>query len=180
VLPVRGGSEKVKLPVSAGPHPWFCRLEISCAGQAPRNERKETQSDERRENRTEGNKATSGATEAKRLDQNRAREELDRHNDRNRNTTGQGAAPNKGNVSLNVTPEKRTKIHKFSSRSGTRLAWTAWTLIYRSAPLCPAQFASKDYLMAIEPSWRGFDYMVGDQIAIVDPRSAETGAIIDA
>jgi hypothetical protein len=29
-----------------------------------------------------------------------------------RRTTGQGAAPNKGNVSVNVTPEMRTQIHQ--------------------------------------------------------------------
>jgi hypothetical protein len=33
----------------------------------------------------------------------------------------------------------------------------------------------------IEPSWRGFDYfMVGEQIVIVNPRSMEIVAIIDA
>jgi hypothetical protein len=36
-------------------------------------------------------------------------------------------------------------------------------------------------IVAIEPSWRGYDYfMVGDQIVIVDPRSMEIVAIIDA
>jgi hypothetical protein len=33
----------------------------------------------------------------------------------------------------------------------------------------------------IEPSWRGYDYfLVGDQIVIIDPRSMEIVAIIDA
>jgi Protein of unknown function (DUF1236) len=33
----------------------------------------------------------------------------------------------------------------------------------------------------MEPSWRGYDYfMVGEQIVIVDPRSMEIVAIIDA
>jgi hypothetical protein len=36
-------------------------------------------------------------------------------------------------------------------------------------------------IIAIEPSWRGYDYfMVGEQIVIVDPRSMEIVAIIDA
>jgi hypothetical protein len=47
-------------------------------GQAPQNERQE--------NRTEGNKATNGATEERRLDQNRAKEERGRDNERNRST----------------------------------------------------------------------------------------------
>jgi hypothetical protein len=33
----------------------------------------------------------------------------------------------------------------------------------------------------MEPSWRGYDYfIVGEQIVIVDPRSMEIVAIIDA
>jgi hypothetical protein len=36
-------------------------------------------------------------------------------------------------------------------------------------------------IVEIEPTWRGYDYfMVGDQIVIVDPRSLEIVAIIDA
>jgi hypothetical protein len=36
-------------------------------------------------------------------------------------------------------------------------------------------------IIAIEPGWRGYDYfMVGEQIVIVDPRSMEIVAIIDA
>ena len=36
-------------------------------------------------------------------------------------------------------------------------------------------------IFAIEPAWRGYDYfMVGDQIVIVDPRSMEIVAILEA
>jgi hypothetical protein len=36
-------------------------------------------------------------------------------------------------------------------------------------------------IVEIEPSWRGYDYfMVGDQIVIVDPRSMEIVAVVDA
>jgi hypothetical protein len=41
-------------------------------GQAPQNGGRENQGTERRESRTEGNKATNGATEERRLEQNRA------------------------------------------------------------------------------------------------------------
>jgi hypothetical protein len=58
-------------------------------GQAPQNE----SSTEWRENRTEGNRATNGATEARRLEQNRAPNERERYKDRNRATTRQGATP---------------------------------------------------------------------------------------
>ncbi len=36
-------------------------------------------------------------------------------------------------------------------------------------------------IVEIEPTWRGYDYfMVGDQIVIVDSRSLEIVAVIDA
>jgi Protein of unknown function (DUF1236) len=150
----------------------------------PQNERKETQTNERRENRTEGNKATNGATEEKRLEQNRATEERGRDNDRNRTTTGQGAAPNKGNVSVNITPEKRTQIHQvfIKERSAPRVDRVDFDLSVGTAVPRSVRFvAVPNTITAIEPSWRGYDYfMVGDQIVIVDPRSMEIVAIINA
>jgi hypothetical protein len=59
---------------------------------------------------------------------------------------------------------------------------TVLTSTWRLGPLCPAQHALfPSTIIAIEPSWRGYDYfMVGEQIVIVDPRSMEIVAIIDA
>jgi hypothetical protein len=150
-------------------------------GQAPQNERKETQSNERREEKPEGNKATKGATE--RLDQNRATEERGRDSEQNRATTGQGAAPNKGNVSSNISPEKRTQIHQVfvKERSAPRVDrvdfdLSVGTAVPRSVRFIPVP----NTIIGIEPSWRGYDYfMVGDQIVIVDPRSMEIVAIVD-
>jgi hypothetical protein len=161
-------------------------------GQAPQNERQE--------NRTEGNKATNGATEERRLDQNRATEERGRDNERkdqnrateergrdgerNRTTTGQGAAPNKGNVSVNITPEKRTQMHQVftKERSAPRVDRVDFDLAVGTAVPRSVHFVSvPSTIVAIEPSWRGYDYfMVGEQIVIVDPRSMEIVAIIDA
>jgi hypothetical protein len=148
----------------------------------------------------EGNKATGGASEEKRLDQNRATEERGRENerkdqnrateergrdtDRNRTTTGQGAAPNKGNVSVNITPEKRTQIHQVftKERSAPRVDRVDFDLAVGTAVPRSVRFVSvPNTIIAIEPSWRGYDYfMVGEQIVIVDPRSMEIVAIIDA
>jgi hypothetical protein len=105
-------------------------------------------------------------------------------NDRNRTTTGQGAAPNKGNVSVNITPEKRTQIHQvfIKERSAPRVdgvdfSLSVGTAVPRSVRFIPVPST----IVEIEPSWRGYDYfMVGDQIVIVDPRSMEIVAIIDA
>jgi hypothetical protein len=105
---------------------------------APRNERsqqterKENQSNERRENRAEQNKANQN----ERLDQNRRTEQGNkvnererateergniRENERDRTTTGQGAAG--GRASVNLTPEKRTRLHEvfIKERSAPRV-----------------------------------------------------------
>jgi hypothetical protein len=154
-------------------------------GQAQQNERKEGQSNERRENRADDNKANQNkATEEKRLDQNRKTEEQGRDNDRSRTTTGQGAAPNKGSASPNITPEKRTQIHQVfvKERSAPRVdrvdfSLSVGTAVPRSVRFVPVPST----IVEIEPSWRGYDYfMVGDQIVIVDPRSLEIVAVIDA
>jgi hypothetical protein len=145
-------------------------------GQAPQNERQE--------NRTEGNKATNRATEERRLDQNRATKERGRDNEHNRSTTGQGAAPNKGNISVNITPEKRTQIHQVftKQRNAPRVDRVDFELAVGTAvPRSVRFFPVPSTIIAIEPSWRGYDYfMVGEQIVIVDPRSMEIVAIIDA
>jgi hypothetical protein len=157
-------------------------------GEAPPNRNRETTGqapqNERQENRTEGNKATNGATEERRLDQNRATQERGRDTERNRSTTGQGAAPNKGNVSVNITPEKRTQIHQIftKQRSAPRVDRVDFDLAVGTAvPRSVRFFPVPSTIIAIEPSWRGYDYfMVGEQIVIVDPRSMEIVAIIDA
>jgi hypothetical protein len=160
-------------------------------GQAPQNGRQENR---------DGDKATGGASEEKRLDQNRATEERGRDNEhkdqnrateergrddeRNRTTTGQGAAPNKGNVSVNITPEKRTQMHQVftKERSAPRVDRVDFDLAVGTAVPRSVHFVSvPSTIVAIEPSWRGYDYfMVGEQIVIVDPRSTEIVAIIDA
>jgi hypothetical protein len=153
-------------------------------GQAPQNERRENQSAQRRENRTEGNKATNSATEERRLDQNRATEEHKRDNDRNRTTTGQGAAPTKGNIAVSITPEKRTQIHQvfIKERSAPRVDHVDFSLSVGTAVPRSVRFVPVPHtIVEIEPSWRGYDYfMVGEQIVIVNPRSMEIVAIIDA
>jgi hypothetical protein len=154
------------------------------AGEAQPNRNRETTGQapqsERHENRTEGNKATHGATEERRLDQNRATEERGRDNERNRSTTGQGAAPNKGNI----TPEKRTQILQAFTRerSAPQVDRVDFDLAVGTAVPRSVRFVSvPGTIIAIEPRWRGYDYfMVGEQIVIVDPRSTEIVAIIDA
>jgi hypothetical protein len=172
------------------------------------NERRESQSNERRENRSEQKKAQDRAGEDRRLDQNRRSEERNvdrnrkteqrnnvnerertteergngRENERDRTTTGQGAAASR--ASVNLTPEKRTQMHEVfvKERSAPRVdrvdfSVSVGTRVPRSVRFAPVPRT----IVEIEPSWRGYEYfMVGDQIVIVDPRSMEIVAVVDA
>jgi hypothetical protein len=172
------------------------------------NERRESQGNERRQNRAEENKANQNkATEEKRLDQNRRTEERNvdqnrrseqrnnvndrerateergnvRENERDR-TTGQGAAG--GRATGNLTPEKRTQIHEvfIKEKSAPRVDRVDFTIsVGTRVPRSVRFVAVPRTIVEIEPSWRGYDYfMVGDQIVIVDPRSMEIVAVLDA
>jgi Protein of unknown function (DUF1236) len=155
-------------------------------GQAPQNERRDqNRATEERENGRDidRNRATTGqGRETDRGNRNRATEE--RRNDRNPVTTGQGAAPSRGsNVSVDITPEKRTRMHEvfLGERNAPRLDHTDFDLavgtpVPRSVRFVPVP----RQIIAIEPEWRGYDYfLVADRIVIVDPRSMEIVAIID-
>jgi hypothetical protein len=110
--------------------------------------------------------------------------------------TGPGAAQKSGgtaagtttnnttNVSVNLSPEQRTKIHQVivSDRSAPRVASVTFQLnvgvaVPRSVKLAPVPVT----IVEIQPSWRGFEYfLVGDQIVIVNPRTLEIVAVIPA
>ena len=93
-------------------------------------------------------------------------------------TTGQGAAAG----SANLSTEQRTKINTIirqnkvesahinvSVRVGTRVPESV-----RFHPL-PAE------VFVIYPQWRGYDYiLVGDQILVINPRTHEIVAILEA
>jgi Protein of unknown function (DUF1236) len=169
------------------------------------NERRESQG---RENRPEQNKAQNRGGEERRLDQNRRSEERNgdqnrrteqrnnvnererateqrgniRENERDRTTTGQGAAGSR--ASVNLTPEKRTQVHELivKERSAPRVDRVDFNLSVGTRVPRSVRFAGlPSRIVEIEPSWRGYEYfMVGDQIVIVDPRSMEIVAVVDA
>ena len=98
--------------------------------------------------------------------------------EKDRATTGQGAAAG----SANLSTEQRTKITTIirqnkvepahlnvSVRVGTRVPESV-----RFYPL-PAE------VFVVYPQWRGYDYiLVGDQILVINPRTHEIVAILDA
>jgi uncharacterized protein DUF1236 len=151
-------------------------------GQAPQERR---DNDRRQQGATEEKK--QGATEERKLD-GKASEERGsgRDNERNRATSGQAAAPAKGpnaNMSVNITPENRTRIHEVfvKERSAPRVDHVTFALSVGTAvPRSVRIVAVPQTIVEIQPTWRGYEYfMVGDQIVIVDPRSMEIVAVLD-
>ena len=152
-------------------------------------------SQERRDNDRKGvtekkvdGKASKGATEEKKVD-GKASEERGsgRDNDGNHATTGQATAPTKGpnaNVSVNITPENRTRIHEVfvKERSAPKVDHVTFNVSVGTAvPRSVHIVAVPQTIIEIQPTWRGYEYfMVGDQIVIVDPRSMQIVAVLDA
>ena len=133
-------------------------------------------------------KASKGVTEEKKVD-GKASEERGsgRDNERNHTTTGQATAPTKGpnaNLSVNITPENRTRIHEVfvKERSAPKVDHVTFNVSVGTAvPRSVHIVAVPQTIIEIQPTWRGYEYfMVGDQIVIVDPRSMQIVAVLDA
>ncbi len=98
--------------------------------------------------------------------------------EQNRTTTGQGAAAG----SAKLTTEQRTKItsvirqHKVEP-AHLNVSVSVGTRIPTSVHVYPLPVE----VIAIYPEWRGYDYiLVGDQIVVINPRTHEIVAIVEA
>jgi hypothetical protein len=98
--------------------------------------------------------------------------------EQNRATTGQGAAAG----SAKLTTEQRTKIttvirqHKVEP-AHLNVSVSVGTRIPTSVHVYPLPVE----VIAVYPDWRGYDYiLVGDQIVIINPRTHEIVAIVEA
>jgi len=97
--------------------------------------------------------------------------------EQNRATTGQGAAG-----SAKLTTEQRTKISSVIreqkvERVNLNVSVSVGTRIPASVHVHPLP----QQVIVIYPEWRGFDYiLVGEQIVIINPRTHEIVAVIEA
>ncbi len=98
--------------------------------------------------------------------------------EQNRATTGQGAAAG----SAKLTTEQRTKIttvirqHKVEP-AHLNVSVSVGTRIPTNVHVYPLPVE----VIAVYPDWRGYDYiLVGDQIVIINPRTHEIVAIVEA
>jgi hypothetical protein len=157
-----------------------------------RNEQNRATSQTPREDRLnrppEQNRTTGQAPREDRTnrssEQNRSEQERERteRTQENRATTGQGAAGTRANITL--TPEKRTRIHEVivQERNAPRVSSPNFDVsVGARVPRTVRFVALPRTIVEVEPAWRGFEYfMIGDQIVVVDPRSMEIVAIVEA
>src|SRR5215472_1898475 len=144
-------------------------------GQAPRA----SEQNKSEQNRTTGQ--APRASEQNKSEQNRATTE---GNEQNRATTGQGAAGTRSDTNVNITSEQRTQIHVVivNERSAPRVSSVNFNLSVGTRVPRDVRIATLPArIVTIEPRWRGYEYfMVGEQIVIVNPRTMEIVAVVEA
>jgi hypothetical protein len=118
-----------------------------------------------------------GSSQQNRADQGRERTD---HREQSHETTGQGAA----GARANIAPETRTRIHDVivRERNAPRVVSPNFEVSVGTRVPATVQFvAVPQTVVDIEPEWRGFEYfLIGDEMVVVDPRTMEIVAIIDA
>jgi hypothetical protein len=159
------------------------------AEQPQRNEQNRTTGQAPREDRLNGapeqNRTTGQAPREDRTNQSSEQNTPEQGQQRpqeNRATTGQGAAGTRANI--NLTPEKRTRIHEVivQQRNAPRVSKPNFDVSVGARVPRTVRFAAlPQTIVEIEPEWRGFEYfMIGDQIVIVDPKSMDIVAVFAA
>ena len=94
-------------------------------------------------------------------------------------TTGQGAAGTSASLSTEQRTTIRTAIQKQNVRPVTNVNFSisVGTRVPRSVRF----YAVPTQLVTFYPSWRGYQYfLVGDQIVVVNPRTHQIVAVLDA
>jgi hypothetical protein len=94
-------------------------------------------------------------------------------------TTGQGAAAGSAKLSTEQRTTVRSAIQKQNARplSNVNFSISIGTRVPRDVRF----YRVPTQLVAFYPSWRGYDYfLVGDQIVVVNPRTHQIVAVLDA
>jgi hypothetical protein len=144
-------------------------------GQAPKSELKSDKSDMGQ--RPQESSPANGGVSKSNSDNSPASPSAKSTSEQNRATTGQGAAG-----SAKLTTEQRTKISSVIKeqkveRVNLNVSVNVGTRIPASVHVHPLP----QQVIVIYPEWRGYDYiLVGEQIVIINPRTHEIVAIIEA
>lgn len=96
-------------------------------------------------------------------------------------TTGQGAAGSRGGANLNS--EQRTRITTVIRQSNAKpvtnvnFSISVGTRVPRSVHFYPLPVE----VVSVYPDWRGYEFiLVGDQIVVINPRTLEIVAVLEA
>ncbi len=94
-------------------------------------------------------------------------------------TTGQGAAGTSASLSTEQRTTIRTAIQKQNVRPVTNVNFSI--SVGTSVPRSVRFYSVPMQLVQIYPRWRGYQYfLVGDQIVVVNPRTHQIVAVLDA
>ena len=146
-------------------------------GQAPKSEPKSDMGQRSPGGAAQESPANSGVNKSNTDNSPAASPSTKSSSEQNRATTGQGAAG-----SAKLTTEQRTKISSVIreqkvERVNLNVSVSVGTRIPASVHVHPLP----QQVIIIYPEWRGYDYiLVGEQIVIIDPRTHEIVAVLEA
>jgi hypothetical protein len=127
----------------------------------------------------EAKPSTSGQGAAPKSSEGAGPKSVDKAGETKPSTSGQGAAPAPANLSSEQRTTIRAVIKQQNVQPATNVNFTIsiGTRVPRTVHFYPV-FVE---LVQIYPSWRGYEYfLVGDQIIVVNPRTLEIVAVLDA
>lgn len=147
-------------------------------GQAPKSEPKSDMGQRGPGGATpESSPANSGANKSNIDNSPGASPSTKSSSEQNRATTGQGAAG-----SARLTTEQRTKISSvIREQKAERVNLNVSVSVGTRIPATVHLYPLPQQVIVIYPEWRGYDYiLVGEQIVIINPRTHEIVAVIEA
>lgn len=150
----------------------------STTGQAPKSDAdQKAQAPARSMDKDSKPGAATGKSDANGASKTEQKAQSPSGTEQNRTTTGQGAAG-----SAKLTTEQRTKISSvIKSQKVESVRLNVSVSVGTRIPADVRLHALPQEVIVIYPEWRGYDYiLVGDQIVIVNPRTHEIVAIVEA
>ncbi|HET9685647.1 MAG TPA: DUF1236 domain-containing protein [Pseudolabrys sp.] len=150
----------------------------STTGQAPKSDAdQKAQAPARSMDKDSKPGAATGKSDANGASKTEQKAQSPSGTEQNRTTTGQGAAG-----SAKLTTEQRTKISSvIKSQKVESVRLNVSVSVGTRIPADVRLHSLPQEVIVIYPEWRGYDYiLVGDQIVIVNPRTHEIVAIVEA
>ena len=134
--------------------------------------------DKSKDSAMDKDKDKSGAAVRSKNEEKNGTRSSESTSERDRTTTGQGAAAGSAKLSTEQRTKIKTVIHEHRVEP-TRL--NVSVSVGTRIPTDVHVYPLPREVVVIYPEWRGYDYiLVGDQIVIINPRTHEIVAIVEA